>query len=267
MTATPSVPRSVSFSVEVPGTPEQVWAAIATGPGLSSWFLPTEVEERVGGAVLTHMGETDVPGEVTVWEPPRRLAYQEPEWAGLVGQDPATTTPLVTEFVVEAQSGGSCVVHVVTSAFGIGAAWEEEFLTDMAASWRPYFDRLALYLQHFPGQSAATMEVEVVRPTQPEALRDVVLAAFPQVGQDAELRGVVGVVEVRTDDSAFMRMTAPVDGFLSVGVWGVGEGRAAATLRAQVFGEGARRWVEAEEAGWREWLEALVSRQPAHTPL
>jgi hypothetical protein len=37
----PSGRRSVQVEVEVPGTPEQVWQAIATGPGVSSWFVPT----------------------------------------------------------------------------------------------------------------------------------------------------------------------------------------------------------------------------------
>ena len=36
--------RSVQVEVEVPGTPEQVWQAIATGPGVSAWFVPTEVD-------------------------------------------------------------------------------------------------------------------------------------------------------------------------------------------------------------------------------
>ena len=38
--------RWVQVEVEVPGTPEEVWQAIATGPGISSWFVPTELEER-----------------------------------------------------------------------------------------------------------------------------------------------------------------------------------------------------------------------------
>ena len=41
--------RSVAVEVEVPGTPEEVWQAIATGPGITAWFVPTEVEEREGG--------------------------------------------------------------------------------------------------------------------------------------------------------------------------------------------------------------------------
>lgn len=48
--------RYVEAEVEVPGPPEDVWRAIATGPGISSWFVPTEVEEREGGAVRSNFG-------------------------------------------------------------------------------------------------------------------------------------------------------------------------------------------------------------------
>jgi hypothetical protein len=40
--------RSVQVEVEVPGTSEELWQAIATRPGISSWFVPTEFEERDG---------------------------------------------------------------------------------------------------------------------------------------------------------------------------------------------------------------------------
>ena len=45
--------------VEVPGTPEQVWNAIATGPGISSWFVPTEIAEGEYGRpskIVCHTG-------------------------------------------------------------------------------------------------------------------------------------------------------------------------------------------------------------------
>ena len=48
--------RWVQTEVEVPGSPEEVWQAIATGPGISSWFVPTEVEERDGGKIVAHFG-------------------------------------------------------------------------------------------------------------------------------------------------------------------------------------------------------------------
>ncbi|PRC45252.1 ATPase, partial [Mycobacterium sp. ITM-2017-0098] len=66
----------------VPGTPEQVWHAIATGPGMSAWFTPTSVEEHVGGAIEFDFGEGAVSsGVVTEWEPPVRLGYEEHGWS------------------------------------------------------------------------------------------------------------------------------------------------------------------------------------------
>ena len=44
--------RSISVEVEVPGTPEEVWDAIATGPGISKWFVPAQVEPHVGGKLV-----------------------------------------------------------------------------------------------------------------------------------------------------------------------------------------------------------------------
>ncbi len=38
--------RSVQVEVEVPGTAEEVWQDIATGPGIPSWFVPAEFEEQ-----------------------------------------------------------------------------------------------------------------------------------------------------------------------------------------------------------------------------
>jgi len=39
---------------------------------------------------------------------------------------------------------------VVTSAFGTGADWENEFWEEMANGWAPVLDNLRLYLTHFP---------------------------------------------------------------------------------------------------------------------
>src|SRR5687768_3767018 len=128
---TPDVPHRFEAEFEVPGTPEQVWRAIATPEGISSWMMPVDLDARLGGALTFHMGpEADSHGRVTGFEPERRFAYEE-DWAALVGRPDADVTPLVTEFLVEARSGGTCVVRVVTSAFGTGADWENEFWDEM----------------------------------------------------------------------------------------------------------------------------------------
>ena len=156
---TPDVPLRIEFEIEVPGTPEQVWEALATAAGISAWFLPTESEERLGGRLVTHMGPEDAPADITGWDPPFRFAYEE-DIAALAGKDPAAITPLASEFLVEARSGGTCVVRVVSSAFGVGADWEQEFVEDMKHGWLPYFEQLRLYLRHFPGQRATTFAVD-----------------------------------------------------------------------------------------------------------
>ncbi len=62
--------RSIELEVEVPGTPEEVWAAVATGPGIGSWFVPSTVEEHEGGERALHRaveGAEDNP-ESAAWE-------------------------------------------------------------------------------------------------------------------------------------------------------------------------------------------------------
>jgi uncharacterized protein YndB with AHSA1/START domain len=268
MTGEPDVPLRVEMVFELPGTAEQVWQAIATGPGISSWFVPTDLDERLGGSIVAHMGETDSPGRVTGWEPNRRLAYEEPEWAALAGHEGEPVTPLATEFLIEAQSGGTCVLRVVTSAFGTGADWEQEFIDEMEQGWRPYFDRLRLYLAHFPGQHATVLEAS--RSITGRAY-DAVLAAMCEslgvdrvdggAGQAVEARGVKGQVERIDEYDLLVRVTDPVPGFLGIGAWGLGQDEAKPTVMAMVqghfFSDDAPGFVERERPRWQEWLEAL----------
>ena len=71
--------RSVQVEVEVPGTPEEVWQVIATGPGISSWFVPAKFEERDGRPVAVTMNfgpGMESRAAVTAWDPPRMFAAQ-----------------------------------------------------------------------------------------------------------------------------------------------------------------------------------------------
>src|SRR5689334_25410906 len=52
----PSGRRFVAVHTEVPGTPEEVWQAIATGPGLTARFVPTDLEEKAKGAMAMDSG-------------------------------------------------------------------------------------------------------------------------------------------------------------------------------------------------------------------
>jgi hypothetical protein len=62
-----------------------------------------------------------------------------------VHEDLSLVAPIATEFLIEAASGGSCVVRIVTSSYGSGADWENEFFTEMVASTIPIWDKLAAH--------------------------------------------------------------------------------------------------------------------------
>ena len=162
------VEHRMERTYEVTATPEQVWDAIATADGISAWMVPTRLDPQVGGEVSFDLGGFWLSGVVTDYTPNRRFAYEEPwpiadraedipaemvEWFKAMGvplsevyRDLSSATPIATEFLVESASGGSCVIRVVTSAYGSGADWENEFFAQMIADVIPIFDNLA---RHF----------------------------------------------------------------------------------------------------------------------
>jgi uncharacterized protein YndB with AHSA1/START domain len=256
---TPDVPLRLEMTFELPGSVEQVWQAIATANGISSWFLRTDIEERAGGALLIHMGDSESEGTVTRWEPPHRLVYEEPDWAELSGHQGAPVTPMVSEFLVEAKSGGSCVLRVVSSAYGTGADWENEFFEEMGKQWAPFFDNLRLYLTEFPGQQVASLEAS----TSVAGSADAVLAAMVRdiggasPGDPVEVRGLKGRVH-RTDPSGVLvRLSEPLEGFVSLYAFD-GENDAIASVTGWLFEDGADEYVRREQAGWKDWLENLA---------
>lgn len=256
---TPNVPVRFEFSIELPFAPEKVWQAIATGPGLTAWSMPTELEERVGGEYFVDMGEASSRGVVASWEPPNRLVVEEPEWAALAGHAGADVTPLVTEFLVEATSGGSCVLRVVSSAFGSGADWEREFMDDAAKYWQPQFQNLRLYLTSFPGQRATVVESGAELTS---SQGDVLTAMFDSfgaaaVGDSIDVHGIVGRVEKLSDLGLLVRYTEPECGFLNLTAYPNGEQTSYALARVYLFGDNASELAAIQEAGWKEWFAEL----------
>jgi uncharacterized protein YndB with AHSA1/START domain len=165
---TDRVEHRMERTCEVNATPEQVWDAIATADGISAWMVPTRLDPQVGGAVSFDLGDVTSTGVVTDYTPNRRFAYEEPwpiaervedipagmvEWFDSIGvplaevqRDLRSVSPIATEFLVESASGGSCVIRVVTSAYGSGADWENEFFAEMVAGWVEILDKLPAYL-------------------------------------------------------------------------------------------------------------------------
>ena len=265
---TPNVPHRFELELEVPGTPEQVWHAIATAEGISSWMTPTDLDARLGGALTFHMGpDAESHGRVTAFEPARRIVYEE-YWDALAGQAGADVTPLLTEFLIEARAGGTCVVRVVTSAFGTGADWENEFWEEMDSGWAPMLDNLRLYLTHFPDQRATSLFAGASFPAVPE----VAIAAVRRelgvdgIGATVTARGVNGRVERLIDQHFLLRVDEPVAGFLSFSAFG-DENTSIVHLQGYLFSDAAPAYVEREQAAWQGWLEGVATQLAPARPV
>jgi len=131
---------------EVPASPDEVWAAIATGPGIDSWFMGrNEVQPGLSGTVRTVFADYAPELAVTGWDPARRLAYRS-------GEAPDGRF-IAYEFLIEGRGGGSTVLRAVTSGFVPGDDWADEFEA-MTLGGELYFRTLVEYLTHFAGRFA-----------------------------------------------------------------------------------------------------------------
>lgn len=251
--------RTVEVEFELPGTPEQVWEAIATGPGISSWFVPTEVEPREGGAVKFYLGpDMTSSGHVTGWNPPHRFAYEEPGW-----NDPAP--PLASEFIIEARSAGTCTVRVVHSLFTSQEDWDDQ-LGSMKTGWGPFFRVLAIYLTHFAGLPGATGGSTVPYPgTQPAAwddLRSALGLSAARVGEtyDTSPAGgpslvgrVVSVTQEGRHCELTMQLDKPAPGVALLGTheWA---GKVNVAISLYFYGPEAAKTAEEQGRVWEAWL-------------
>ncbi|MET8003530.1 SRPBCC family protein [Nonomuraea glycinis] len=131
----------------VEATPEEVWEAISTGPGIDSWFMGRN--EVAGGVVSTAFGGMDLPAStVTTAEPPHRFAHTSG-----TAEDGRF---VAYEFLIEGRDRASTTVRMVTSGFLPGDDWDTEFEA-MAGGLAMFFATLMEYLGHFAGRSAAPL--------------------------------------------------------------------------------------------------------------
>ena len=127
----------------VPASPDEVWAAIATGPGLDSWFMGRN--QVTADTVRTVFGEYRPELEISEQDPAHRFAYRS-------GRAPDGRF-IAYEFLIEGRAGGSTVLRTVTSGFLPGDDWADEFEA-MTLGGELYFRTLVEYLTHFAGRFA-----------------------------------------------------------------------------------------------------------------
>lgn len=251
--------REIHAEIEVPGTPEQVWEAIATGPGITSWFMPVHVDEHEGGEIVHGLGEElSSTGRVTAWDRPRRFAYEED---GLPGD--RHERPLATEWLVEARSGGTCVVRLVMSGFGAGDEFDGP-IESFTAGWRAALNDLRLYLTHFAGETAAP--ITATGTTAGRSKADVWArltgalgvplepAAGERITASADGRSILaGTVEQTEPGILTLLLDEPAPGLGLIGAGGPGE-EVYTFVRAHLFGDDASAIAARDEPTWQAWL-------------
>jgi uncharacterized protein YndB with AHSA1/START domain len=256
--------RRVEAQIEIRTTPEQAWEAIATGPGISAWFMPAEIgDPREGGTIsYDYGGEQPSEGTITGYDAPGRFAYVE---EALLPQDAGR--PIATEFLVEARGGGTCVVRVVMSGFGDQEAWDRA-MESYGEGWQHALLSLRLYLENFPGQSASNvMAARMTKAPRAELWARFAsalgLPSSPAVGDRIATAGgapgLAGRVEDAGDQVITLLLDEPAPGICLVAVGGPGGDEVMATVRAQLFGDGAAQVAEREQARWDEWFVTFAT--------
>jgi Uncharacterized conserved protein len=209
--------RRMEKRIELDATPEQVWEAIATGPGISAWFVPHQVEPRAGGTIGQQFGSGfDVTGRVTAWEPVSaqgrggRFAY------GSAEAPPEGSPDYAYEFIVEGRDGGGAVLRFVQSGFLDGTDWDGEY-DSFDAGWDLFLGNLRSYLEHFAGQPVANVVTMGFTPGSaaeiwPVLHRALGLSGHPAVGDAVVLAPdgpapIAGVVDVANGE--FLGVRSP----------------------------------------------------------
>ncbi len=249
--------RSVEAEVEVPGTPEEVWRAIATGPGISSWFVPSTCEERVGGTATNNFGPgMESNATITAWDPPHSFGADTEE--GPPGK-------IATEWIVEARAGGTCVVRVVHRWFASTDDWDQQF-EGHTHGWQSFFRILRQYLAHFAGQPCSAFQLMGSAPepksTAWAALIDSLGFGGASVGSRLEgaktVPPIAGFVERVGEgdypEELLLRLDAPTPGLAHLFAMPMG-GTVLLSMRLFLYGDRAATAATRDEPLWRAWME------------
>jgi hypothetical protein len=231
----------ISREVELPGTPDAAFQAVATGEGNASWLFPSEITSGEGG-------ETADGGKVLVWEPPHRFTVRAEGADGWFNQ---------LEYTIEAHGNGVILRYVHSGVFD-EAGWDDQY--DAVSSHTDfYLHTLGQYLEHFSPRTATYVGGGPGGISGPEA--SMTPDAFTKlqralgVPEDASAGDRVrlahddvdGVVDYKTDRFLGVRTNDALYRFFGRNAFGGPVG-----MSIHDFGDG----VDAEAAGrsWEAWL-------------
>jgi uncharacterized protein YndB with AHSA1/START domain len=245
-------PFEIELEAILPASPEEVWHAIATGPGIDSWFMGrNEVEPREGGAVAMDTGGQRAEAVVTAYEPGKRFATRTA--AAPDGQF------MAFEYLIEGRERSSTMLRVVHSGM-LGDDWQDEY-DALRRGWPFHLHTLREYLTHFPGRAGVPVfamaqsgekSAQEVRAALTGALS---LPALVTVGagahaEPADLPPLDGEVTWSDDERLAIRTTDGLYTFHGVG--------GLVLMFHHLFAPGTDG--TAAEAAWQHWLTGLLAR-------
>lgn len=261
----------VRLTAEVSGSIDQVWEAIATGPGLSRWFYPSEFlcgfDGRPHQLTVYHGPHLTRSAEVEEWEPPYRYR--------VVGQElfPGGG-PVGTTWSLESLGIGCrlTVEHRLASPHSTGVA-----SPCLTLEWQLHLAVLRLYLAHFESRwghaggvvmisTPETAERAWERMLEPLGLSGRTVGEPFRAEPDApELAGRIGWLGPKERPfQAVLRLDQPGPGLAVLQV-GRLHGATIPSLRLSFYGEPAARLLTRHEPRWQRWLGRLFPAGGAGT--
>ena len=254
--------RRVVCSVPLPVPPPVVFDAVATGEGISSWFVPCALEPQVGGRIVQFADPgapdpttgpeaaaeamlTATVGEITDYTPPAdsvpgRFAYAERDWMG----EGVPVPPWETSCEITSDGEGGSVL-TLRSGFDSDGQLAVESVDGSVAGWSQSLTVLAHRLTHRPADGVATVDAatDPVAMTVPElwarvSAQLVTPAAGAGGGGSASTGAVArsgevgGIVASEAAASMALILSAPVDGMLELFAFPAGETHEDAADRA-----------------------------------
>lgn len=234
---------------ELPATPEQVWAAVATGPGNLGWVFPMEIEPWEGGVVSRG------PCTVTVWDPPRKFACR-------LDRDDGFSH--VLEYHLKARDGGTTVLRTAIHRVHTGTV-DDVWKTSVAATGEYtdfYHHTLEQYLRYFTGRPATFVQASGPAAATEENAFTMLrrgLGLSDDVAQGNQVRltptgldPLDAVVDYSTPHFIGLRTADGLYRFFGGNAWGMPVG-----LSLHLFADGVDQ--DKTEHAWRVWLDAVFA--------
>jgi uncharacterized protein YndB with AHSA1/START domain len=112
--------RKIELDIEIAADAAEVWRAVSTAEGFTSWFAPeVAVEPGAGGKVYIKWGEgMEGSSRIEIWEPAQHLRIAQDREEG--------PPPSMVDYILEGK-GGTTVLRLVHSGFGSSASFDDEF--------------------------------------------------------------------------------------------------------------------------------------------